>query len=450
MPNAVPMVFYFLGYYASLTRDVARAKRYFDRAAAQSPDGCFPNSLDSILALQAALKLNPRDGRASFYLGNLWYDKRQVTEAIAGWEHARRVEPALPTVHRNLALAYFNKQNNAAKALKAMERAFALDQTDARVLLEFDLLKKRAQVAPEKRLAFLSNYRELVNQREDLLVEFVTLLNLSGHHEQAFQALVSRKFHPWEGGEGKVTGQYVVSLVEIAKELLGVVEPIQATGEFTSTAGASKPKKTYEGEDIAETKDATVRARHAIRLLDRAQVYPENLGEGKLQGTLENQIFFWLGVAHEQTGDTISARKYWKEATTGMKSPSPAVYYNDQNPETIFYQGLALQKLGRPAAGANRFRALVNFGHEHREDEIEIDYFAVSLPEFMVFDDDLNRRNQVNCRYLLALGLFGLGKRAEARAEFGKVLELEPGHLGVRLHAESWDFLAGKNRKSVS
>lgn len=31
----------------------------------------------------------------------------------------------------------------------------------------------------------------------------------------------------------------------------------------------------------------------------------------------------------------------------GMKVPSVALYYNDQNPDTIFNQGLALQRLGR-------------------------------------------------------------------------------------------------------
>jgi tetratricopeptide (TPR) repeat protein len=120
-----------------------------------------------------------------------------------------------------------------------------------------------------------------------------------------------------------------------------------------------------------------------------------------------------------------------------MKSPNPAVYYNDQNPDTIFYQGLALQKLGRPAAAAKRFETLARFGREHLKDEIEIDYFAVSLPEFMVFDDDLNQRNQINCRYLLALGSLGLGNNKQARAELKKVLALDPSHLPAKLHCRS-------------
>jgi tetratricopeptide (TPR) repeat protein len=428
------MVFYFLGYYASLWGNPKLAKTYFAKARAQSPDRCFPNSLDSILALEAALQANPKDSRASFYLGNLWYDKRQVTEATTCWERARRNEPSLPTAHRNLALVYFNKQNQPAKALQAMKRAFAADPTDARVLFELDLLQKRARVSPAKRLAFLAKHRPLVDQREDLLVEFITLLNFFGRHQEAFEILMSRKFHPWEGGEGKVTGQYVLNRVGFAKELLRVVEPLYVVEQSSLNEPGSKPVRVYADETLSDPHDEIQAARLAIMLLQRARIYPENLGEGKLHGAQENQVLYWLGVAHARAGDPAAAAKYWQEASTGMKMPTPAVYYNDQNPETIFYQGLALLKLGKSVAARKRFETLIRFGREHLDDKIEIDFFAVSLPEFMVFDDDLNRRNQINCRYLLALGLLGLGRRSEAQSQFAQVLRLDPAHLGAKLH----------------
>src|SRR5262249_29614792 len=68
MPNATPMVSYFQGYYAALKRDQTLAQKCRAQAMKQSAACCFPNSLDSILALQAACQANPRDGRASFYL----------------------------------------------------------------------------------------------------------------------------------------------------------------------------------------------------------------------------------------------------------------------------------------------------------------------------------------------------------------------------------------------
>jgi tetratricopeptide (TPR) repeat protein len=190
----------------------------------------------------------------------------------------------------------------------------------------------------------------------------------------------------------------------------------------------------YADETLSNPNDKLQAARLAVKLLERARVYPDNLGEGKLHGAQENQVVYWLGVAHAQAGDPVAGAKYWQEASTGMKIPTPAIYYNDQNPETIFYQGLALLKLGKSAAAKKRFETLIRFGREHLDDKIEIDFFAVSLPEFMVFDDDLNRRNQINCRYLQALGLLGLGRRSEAQSQFNQVLRLEPAHLGAKLH----------------
>ncbi len=419
MPNAWPMVFYFLGSYATQFADANAAARYFRLAAAQSPDRCFPNSLDALGALQAALRFNPKDARAALYLGNLWYDKRQVKEAIACWEAARQADPALPVVHRNLALAYFNKLHDPSRALRSLQTAFRLDPSDARVLFELDLLKRRAGVAPEKRMAFLAKHLPTVHQREDLLLEFITLLNLFGRHEEALDRLLSRTFHPWEGGEGRVTGQYVTSLVEMAKDRM------LAGGQ--AAAGAAPAQNA---------------ARLALDLLERARHYPESLGEGKLHGARENPIHFWLGKAHEQRGDAKAARTAWRLAATGMSAPTPAVYYNDQNPETIFYQGLALAKLGRASAARERFQTLVTFGKGHLKDRVEIDYFAVSLPEFMVFDDDLDRRNQINCRYLLALGLFGLRRAKPAREQLRQVLALDPAHLGARLHSKLFQLAA--------
>ncbi len=58
----------------------------------------------------------------------------------------------------------------------------------------------------------------------------------------------------------------------------------------------------------------------------------------------------------------------------------------------------------------------------------------------MVFDDDINRRNEINCHYLMALGYYGLGNYAQGYKEFRQVLQLDPAHLPAEIHstASSW------------
>jgi Tfp pilus assembly protein PilF len=90
------------------------------------------------------------------------------------------INDRFPTVRRNLALAYFNKKQDGQKALAELEAAFASDPTDARILFELDQLYKRLNQKPEQRLEMLEKHLSLVEDRDDLYLERVTLYNLVG------------------------------------------------------------------------------------------------------------------------------------------------------------------------------------------------------------------------------------------------------------------------------
>src|SRR5690606_20554523 len=148
---------------------------WYKKAAAVEPDYCFPNRIEDVTILQAAIAAHPEDGKAPYYLGNFWYAARQYPEAIACWERAAEVNPEFPTVFRNLALAYHNKQRDPAKALTVLEKAFALDTTDARVLMELDQLYRKLNRPHNERLALLEKHMALTNERDDLYLERITL-----------------------------------------------------------------------------------------------------------------------------------------------------------------------------------------------------------------------------------------------------------------------------------
>ena len=401
-PQTDPMVKYYQGWAQLLSCAAAEADQTFQQAVLMSPAYCFPHQIEAVLALEAAMQRHPLDARAPYYVGNFWYAHRRYDEAIEYWERARALDPDYPTVQRNLGLAYMNKRGQSRRALESYERAFALNPADGRVLFELDQLYKQLGRAPTERLALLEQHASLVDGRDDLTVEYVTLLNLLGRHEQALDILMSRTFHPWEGGEGKVTAQYVTSLIEIARKHLRT--------------------KQYES---------------AIEALERALVYPHNLGEGRLIGANDNHIYFYLGQAYAGLGNAEQARDFYEKAAAGTQEPTSAMYYNDQPPDMIFYQGLALRAIGRGVEAESVFRKLVAYGHEHLNDHVSMDYFAVSLPDFLVFDADLDQRNRIHCRYMLALGALGLGEEAEAQTQFDAILTEAPHHLGAILH-RSW------------
>lgn len=395
-PTKGPMVSYYM---ADL--DVQHFSGHHREAQRRDPTCCFPNRLEDIRVLSGAINIysGVSSSRASYYLGCLLYDKRQFDDAIFHWESSARQDPSFPTVWRNLALAYFNKRGDRAKARECLERAYSLDETDARVLLELDQLYRKLGVSVRDRLAFLDAHRDVAFQRDDLTVEYCTLLNTLGEYKRALDLIMSRKFHPWEGGEGKVTGQYVLSLRELAREAI----------------------RAGEGST-------------AINLLTSALTFPENLGEGKLEGNLSNDVYYYLALAHALTGDDAASGAALQRAVRGDYEPAGAMYYNDQPPEMIYYQAMAYDALGDGEKSRALCEKLIAYADAHRSDTVKIDYFAVSLPDLQLFDDDLTARSRTHCAYLSALGHLGLGDRRTARLLFTEVLSADPSHQGAAIH----------------
>ncbi len=400
-----PLVYYYQGWFAQKSGDTANALELYRQADKAKPDLCFPNKIEEVLVLQNAQVLLPSGAQAFYLLGNFWYDKRQYTEAIACWEKAAALNPSFPTVFRNLSLAYYNKLQQKERSLQCMEKAFALDTTDARVLMELDQLYKIMGRPFEERLARLEQYPELVNERDDLYLEKITLFNNLGGYETARQLLAARRFHPWEGGEGKVIGQFLLAYTELAKQAILRNDYLQA------------------GE-----------------LLQSIVSYPHNLGEGKLYGTQENDRNYLMGCVYEGLGQLQEANEQFNLATAGISEPVQAIYYNDPQPDKIIYQALAWLKLGEPEQARQIFERFIHFGQQHMNDRISIDYFAVSLPDMLVFDQDINLRNSIHCKYLIGLGYLGLGKTATGRQYLEEVVQLDINHQGAAVHLRMIPF----------
>ena len=390
-----PMLFYYRGFYNHCLGKESEALEDYAKAESTSPLYCFPNKLEDIRVLEAAIASCGERGsaKANYYLGCLFYDKLQFDRSVALWEESERQDGEYPTLLRNLALAYYNKCGNAAKAKEKLEKAFALDSADARVFLELDQLYKKLNTPLETRLANYEQHLGLIDERDDVLIEYITLLNSVGRYQDAYDTIMSHTFRPWEGAEGKVTTQYKASLCEMAKEKL-------AAGDH---AGAKE-------------------------LLEKALVYPLNLGEGRLEGTKDNNLYFYLGCAEEALGNEGAARECYEKASLGEDEPAGMMYYYDQPADMILCKGLAQQKLGNQKAANACFYKLIDYGEKHIRDNMRIDYFAVSLPDFLIFEDDLNLKNEAHCYYLMGLGKLGLGKKEESSVHFAEVLKRDRSH----------------------
>ena len=395
-----PMAWYYLALFSNANNQKIEAQSFYQKAELEYPGTCFPNQLESVIALKECIANTSEHAMADYYLGNFLYHTKQYQLAVNHWENSIKNKSGFPTSHRNLALAYYNKLDKKELALEILEKAFELDPSDSRVFMELDALYKRMNKNYGFRLEKLKQNMNHVEFRDDVYLEYLSLYTFTEDHQKAYELLLKRKFHPWEGGEGKVTGQYLFSLIELAK-------------------------KHFIEEEYEK----------AIEKLTKAKSYPHNLGEGKLIGALDNDIEYWIGTCHEKLSNDDLAKSFYTKAIAGNIELSPAMYYNDQQPDKIFYQGLALRKLKREKEARQKFTSLVNYGKEHLHDKIKIDYFAVSLPDLMIWDDDLNNRNQIFCQYLMALGNLGLGNTKDSQKILDKILKRDLYHVGAFVHS---------------
>jgi tetratricopeptide (TPR) repeat protein len=389
--GAWPMVHYTLGWLHEQCGNSTAAFEHFKQAAASAPDYCFPSRLEDIAILETAMRINPSDARAPYFLGNLLYDRRRHDEAIRLWERSVKQDRDFAIVWRNLGIGYFNIRKQPGKARAAYDTAFKANPTDARLLYERDQLWKRLGEKPEKRLRELEKHLDLIGQRDDLSVELCALYNQVGRHKEAGEILAGRRFQPWEGGEGGALGQLVR-----AQSALGRAAMMK--GDF------AKARCHFE----------------------RALASPQNLSEAKHLLANQSDVHFWLGCALAQLGEKASAREHWHAAANfrgDFQEMSVRVFS-----EMTYYSALSWEKLGRRAKAMKILRHLLAYALKLQKSPAKIDYFATSLPTMILFDDDLQFRQETTALFLRAQTQLGMGRKAAAKSLLQTVLHRDPNH----------------------
>lgn len=389
--GAQPMVSYTLGWLWRRMGEEREMRAAFAEASKLAPDYCFPARLEEIGILQAAIETVPTDSRAPYYLGNLLYDRRRHEEAIRLWEKSARLDPSFSVVWRNLGIGYFNVRKNPARARAAYERAVKANPGDARLLYERDQLWKRLGEKPERRLAELERRSELVRQRDDLAVEVCALYNQTGQAEKAAECLASRRFQPWEGGEGGPLLQHTRAQLALGRAALAGNEAAAARAHFECALSA-----------------------------------PENLGEARHLLANNSDIRYWLGCACDALGEKASARQHWRAAAS-FKGDFQEMRVRAFS-EMTFYSAAVLEKLGRKKAAQRLLRELLRYAQKLEKSPGRVDYFATSLPTMLLFDDDLDFRQMTTALFLQAQARLGLGEKKRGRALLQLVLRRDPNH----------------------
>ena len=379
-----PLAAYYEGYCLhKLGRD---GKAAIAHGEALDTGYCFPNRLEDIAVLRYAID-TLGGANACYYLGCLFYDRFRYEEAADLWQRAVEADPKHGKAWRNLSLYWFDKAGDAAKARFCMEKALEHKGDDPRLLLEYEQLLKNSGASIDQRLSVYDAYPELLANRDDCYLDRLTLVSQLGKYADAIELARVKRFHIYEGGEGKLTKQHAWMHVLYGLEL-------------------AKAGRTEEAEAI---------------YLNGVNM-PKSYGEAKTFFNQEAHIYYCLGLL--KTGD---------EATAAFEK---AAEYKAAVSEISAFRALALKKLGMVDAAA----AVTAEMHASADNLIENSdlrtYYGVGSPSPMPFEYNIEKQNLKAGYSLKAFAYFAEGNMAAADACMEKAAAIDENEFVIHTYRQ--------------
>ena len=365
-----PMVYYYLGYFWSLSNEANKANEYF-RIASQKPHTyCFPFRDESVFALNEALKFNPDDAMALYYLGNLYYEI-QPELAISLWEQSQGIKSDFYIVKRNLALAAQEQQKDLIKSLELYAEAFAINNHDERLMYEFDVALQEARVPPYQRFDMVyNNNRSVSEKRSATFLREIEVLLFLGKYDEVADIINSADFIESEGSR---------TLRDIFQN-------------------------TYILKSLQDTEVGNYTA--ALNNIEIALNYPI----GRWGSERRAQMYYLKGYIYERLGDNNSARGSYMKAVDEITDGT----------EYSYFKGLAFQKMGQTDAARRQFNLLLDMADRRRNRTDAFRSFEGGSGSLM---------QQAQNHYLRGLALKGMGRTSEASSQLMLALEKDPSHL---------------------
>jgi tetratricopeptide (TPR) repeat protein len=215
-PGTYPLIAYYRGFcrYA-LGKD---GSADFAAASGMPTNYVFPNRPESFAILHRAIEVAPNDATAHFLLGSLYLSGGMSEPALQEWETTRRIKPAIPTLHRNMAYAMLKSAESPERAIELFREGVQYDSRNVDLYLGLEEAMEKAGRPANERARALQEFPELQSAPAVLVFRLVRLLSDAGDFDEAERQLANR-FFPREEGGANVRDLYITLKLKRAQSI---------------------------------------------------------------------------------------------------------------------------------------------------------------------------------------------------------------------------------------
>jgi len=310
LPHNYPLIAYYRGYCREKSGGSGKAD--FIEASRQPTKYVFPNRPETGAVLLKGLEVNPDDATARFLLGSWYLSGGLAEDALREWNAAKRLNPTIPVLHRNIGMTLIHAKADPTAALQVFEEGMKVDASNVDLYLGADQCLSLLGRGGDDRIAILRKYPNQAGMPA-VLVHKLALALAEGRQYEDAEKLYQGRFFPRE--EFGTNARQTYLEVRLQRALKLARENRKEEAEAVSGAiGKETPGLEF-------TRDG-------------------------LEPFIENGRFqYYLGEIDSLCGNSESARLHWQKAST-------ATGYG-----AIFFAYLAAKRLGPvdEAAWVSRF-----------------------------------------------------------------------------------------------
>jgi Flp pilus assembly protein TadD len=216
-PEQYPLIAYYRAYCREMLHQDANSD--FLAASRMPTTFVFPNRPESVDVLKRAISVNPKDANAHALLGSLYMSSGMQDAAMAEWNAAREVNPAIPALLRNMGFTVLYSKQSPERAIQLFTEGTKSDPQNAEVYLGLERALREAGRSPEERAAALQKFPGPYPPAT-LIFQLARDLADAGRFDEAQKELATRFISLEEGGASQLDVFLEIKLKQ-ARALVG-------------------------------------------------------------------------------------------------------------------------------------------------------------------------------------------------------------------------------------